>query len=366
MIPMVDLKQQYETLKNQFDERVIQCLSSGHFILGPEGKALESEIVNHLGAEFAFGLASGTDALILALRAAGIQAGDEVITTPFTFMATAGAICLVGATPVFVDIDPLTYNIDPAQIEKAITPATRALIPVHLFGQPADMTAIMAIAHKHQLCVVEDCAQSIGASWKNKMTGTFGEFGCFSFYPSKNLGCYGDGGLVTVNNSAFAEKISSLRNHGSQVRYHHDMLGYNSRLDEVQAAILRIKLPHLTTYNEKRRQVAALYHHHLKNLPLTRPYEHPEATHVYHQYTILSEQRDHLSQQLTQAHIGNAIYYPIPLHRQHLFGDQYQSIALPHSERIAAQCLSLPIFPEMTEEQVKQVAAVITEALYGK
>lgn len=362
-IPMVDLKQQYAALKPQLDERIANCLASGHFILGPEGKALEQELSHYLGTEYALGLASGTDALILALRAAGIKAGDEVITTPFTFMATAGAICLVGAKPVFVDIDPRTYNIDPQQIPAAITSATRAIIPVHLFGHPADMTAITAIAAQYKLHIIEDCAQAIGATWENKMTGTFGDFACHSFFPSKNLGCYGDGGLVTTNRADFATTLSSLRNHGSHVRYHHDMLGYNSRLDELQAVVLRTKLPFLTVYNEQRHQVAQWYKKHLQDLPLTLPYEHPAAKHVYHQYTVLSEKRDAITQALTTAGIGNAIYYPIPLHRQKLFGDQYQAVSLPISERVAQQCFSLPMFPEMTEEQVKQVANVIRDAL---
>lgn len=362
MIPMVDLKKQYQALKSQFDERVLNWLESGHFILGPEGKLLEKEVATYLGVEHTFGLASGTDALILALRAAGIQPGDEVITTPFTFVATASAICLVGATPIFVDIDPHTYNINPKQIERAITPNSRAIIPVHLFGQAADMTAIMAIAKQYNLLVIEDCAQSIGGTWNNQMTGSFGDFGSFSFYPSKNLGCYGDGGLLCTTHEAYAEQIAMLRNHGSKIRYHHDILGYNSRLDEVQATILRVKLPHLDEYNDNRRRVAALYNHYLKDLPVTLPYEHPSAKHVYHQYTILSEHRDFISQCLTAAGIGNMIYYPIPLHRQNLFDDSYDMVSLPVSERVAQQCLSLPIFPEMTEEQVQQVAGAIATA----
>ncbi|MBI5447505.1 MAG: DegT/DnrJ/EryC1/StrS family aminotransferase [Gammaproteobacteria bacterium] len=363
MIPMVDLKQQYAALKPQLDERIAACLASGHFVLGPEGKAFEHEISHYLNCKHALGLASGTDALILALRAIGVQPGDEVITTPFTFMATAGAICLVGATPVFVDIDPHTYNIDPNHIEAAITSATRAIIPVHLFGQAADMTAIMALANKHSLRVIEDCAQSIGATWEGKMTGSFGDIACYSFFPSKNLGCFGDGGLVSTNRDDLAQTLSALRNHGSHVRYYHDMLGYNSRLDELQAVILRTKLPHIDIYNAQRRQVAEWYNEALRDLPVTLPSLHPHALPVYHQYTLLSEQRDFIMQQLTQASIANAVYYPIPLHRQHLFGNRYQHLSLPHSERIAQQCFSLPIFPEMTKEQVDQVTHVIRQAL---
>lgn len=362
-IPMIDLQQQYAAIKAQLDERLINCLGSAHFILGPEVKALEKEIATYLGCEHSIGLASGTDALILALRAANIKAGDEVITSPFTFMATGGAIALVGATPVFVDIDPRTFNIDPDAIRRAITPATRAIIAVHLFGQSADMTTITAIAKEHQLTLIEDAAQSIGATWKNKQTGSFGDFGCFSFYPTKNLGCYGDGGLISTNRQDYAEKISMLRNHGSKIRYHHDILGYNSRLDEMQAIILRTKFPHLDSYNAGRRQVAEWYNHYLSQLPITLPYTHPDAYHVYHQYTILSDKRDDISKKLSDAGIANMIYYPIPLHRQALFGDRYHAISLPVSEHVAAQCLSLPIFPEMTEAQVQQVAMVMAEAL---
>ncbi|OGT75841.1 MAG: erythromycin biosynthesis sensory transduction protein eryC1 [Gammaproteobacteria bacterium RIFCSPLOWO2_12_FULL_38_14] len=363
MIPMVDLKKQYTSLKETLDERILQWLASANFILGPEGKLFEKEITDYLGAKYAFGLASGTDALMLALRIAGIQAGDEVITTPFTFVASASAICMTGATPAFVDIDPKTFNIDPEEIEKAITPKTRALIPVHLFGHAADMTQITALAKKYNLKIIEDCAQSIGSTWENKMTGTFGDFGCFSFYPSKNLGCYGDGGLICTNNADFAEKILMLRNHGSQVRYHHEVLGYNSRLDEIQAIILRTKLPFLNTYNDQRRHVAAMYHHYLKNLDITLPSEHPATKHVYHQYTILSKHRDAISEKLTQNKIANAIFYPIPLHQQKLFNNHYAHLSFPNTESITQQCLSLPLFPEMTEDQVKQVAKLIQKAI---
>lgn len=364
-IPMVDLQQQYARLKPRLDEKLLQCLSTGHFILGPEVKALEKELSQFLSTEYAFGLASGTDALILALRAAGIKAGDEVITTAFTFMATAGAIELLGATPVFVDIDPQTYNIDPLAIEAAITEKTRAIIAVHIFGQSADMTRITALAKQHQLHLIEDAAQSIGATWKGKQTGSFGEFGCFSFYPTKNLGCYGDGGLITAQHAKDAELISMLRNHGSKVRYHHDVLGYNSRLDEMQAIILREKLPHLNEYNDNRRRVAAWYNTYLADLDLTLPFEHPDAHHVYHQYTILTNAREKISTALNESGIANMIYYPIPLHKQALFGKRYAHLSLPISERVAQHCLSLPIFPEMTESQVKQVAKVIKEALSG-
>ena len=359
----IDLQTQYQQHKTQIDAAIARVLQHGQYLFGPEIEALESQLADYVGVKHCIAMASGTTALQIALMALNIGPGDEVITTPFTFVASASAICMTGATPAFVDIDPKTFNIDPEEIEKAITPKTRALIPVHLFGHAADMTQIMALAKKYNLKIIEDCAQSIGSTWENKMTGTFGDFGCFSFYPSKNLGCYGDGGLICTNNADFAEKILMLRNHGSQVRYHHEVLGYNSRLDEIQAIILRTKLPFLNTYNDQRRHVAAMYHHYLKNLDITLPSEHPATKHVYHQYTILSKHRDAISEKLTQNKIANAIFYPIPLHQQKLFNNHYAHLSFPNTESITQQCLSLPLFPEMTEDQVKQVAKLIQKAI---
>lgn len=358
MIPMVDLKTQYQQLREQIDQAVLGVLEDSRYILGPNVSAFEQEAAAFLGAPHAVGCASGTDALHLAVLAAGIQPGDEVITTPFTFIATAEAICYAGATPVFVDVDPKSFNIVPELIEKAITPRTKAVIPVHLFGQPADMDAISEICTRYNLILIEDCAQSFGADVQGAMTGSIGAFGCYSFFPSKNLGCYGDGGLVTARDDVGANALMMLRNHGCQVRYHHDIIGYNSRLDEIQAAILRVKLAHIRQFNTERRRVAHAYSEGLKDV-VTVPFEDGIGTHVYHQYTALSDKRDQIMAALTKESIACAIYYPIPLHRQNVFKDAYASVSLPVAEAIAEQCFSLPIYPEMTPEQVNQVITTI-------
>lgn len=359
MIPMVDLKIQYLKIKDEIDRGVLEALEKTQFILGPNVAAFETEAAAYLGGQHAVGVASGTDALHLALLAAGIGAGDEVITTPFTFIATAEAIRYVGATPVFVDIDPKSFNIDPAQIKAAITPKSRAILPVHLFGQPADMAAIESICAKHGLLLIEDCAQSFGANINGRMTGALGTLGCFSFFPSKNLGCYGDGGMVMTNSPELAEQVRLLRNHGSRVRYHHAVIGYNSRLDEIQAVVLRTKLKQIEEYNAGRRRVARLYNELLQDSQVTTPHENGKGVHVYHQYTVLTDCRDRIMQTLTDAGIASAVYYPIPLHRQDVFAEDYRNISLPVAEDISNRCMSLPIFPEMTDEQVKEVVAVI-------
>lgn len=359
MIPMVDLKVQYLNIKVELDKRILEALEKTQFILGPNVAAFEKEAASFLGVPHAVGVASGTDALHLALAAAGVGAGDEVITSPFTFIATAEAIRYVGATPVFVDIDPKSFNIDPAGIEAAITPNSRAVLPVHLFGQPADMTAIESVCQKHGLILIEDCAQSFGAKAGDRMTGAIGAFGCFSYFPSKNLGCYGDGGMITANSAEHAEKLRILRNHGSRVRYHHEVIGYNSRLDEIQAVVLRVKLKHIEEYNVGRRRVAQLYTEILKDSAVTTPHEDGKGVHVYHQYTILTDNRDKIMEALADARIASAIYYPIPLHRQEVFAADYRNISLPVAEDISGRCLSLPIFPEMTGAQVREVVAVI-------
>jgi dTDP-4-amino-4,6-dideoxygalactose transaminase len=273
----------------------------------------------------------------------------------------------VQATPVFVDIDPRTYNIDPDAIAAAITPKTKAVIAVHLFGQPARIDRIKALCDARGLMLIEDCAQSFGAAMRMPegvfQTGAIGAMGCFSFFPSKNLGCYGDGGLISVASHAHAAAISSLRNHGSQVRYHHDMIGYNSRLDEIQAAILRVKLPHIDRFNRERRRVAHRYNELLAGLDLVTPYEDGFGQHVFHQYTLLSDRRDVIMKALTEAQIANAIYYPIPLHRQKVFADRFANLSLPITESVASRCCSLPIFPEMTDEQIVRVASVVRGAL---
>ncbi|MEJ2142002.1 MAG: DegT/DnrJ/EryC1/StrS family aminotransferase, partial [Gammaproteobacteria bacterium] len=276
--------------------------------------------------------------------------------------ATAEAICYVGATPVFVDIKPDTFNIDVEQIEKAITPKTRAILPVHLFGQPADMNAIKAIAEKHNLIVVEDCAQSFGADIDGVMTGGIGLVGCHSFFPSKNLGCYGDGGMVTTNDDTIAEQIKILRNHGSSIRYHHDIIGYNSRLDELQAVVLRAKIKHIAEYNTQRRRVAHKYSELLADV-VTPPFEDNIGTHVYHQYTILTDKRDAIMQKLSDENIGCAIYYPIPLHQQKAFSDSCKNVALPVTENTVRHCMSLPVYPELEDKTIEHIVDVIKSAV---
>ena len=363
MIPMVDLKGQYLALKDEIDQNLLEAIESTQYILGPNVRAFEEEVADYLGVKHAIGCASGTDALHLALIAAGIGAGDEVITTPFTFIATAEAILYVGARPVFVDIDPHTFNIDPEQIPPAITTQTRGIIPVHLFGQPADMASIQTIANTHNLKIIEDCAQSFGATINDQQTGSTGSAGAFSFFPSKNLGCYGDGGLVTTQSAEMAEHLRVLRNHGSWKPYHHSELGFNSRLDELQAVILRAKLKHIDDYNARRRHVAQRYSEALITMGLTPPHEDGMGRHVYHQYTLLTDRRDAIMDALRANQIGCAIYYPIPLHRQPLFASQYIDQALPVAENVAAHCLSLPIFPEMQDPQIDTVLETIRTAL---
>jgi len=364
MIPMVDLKTQYHNLKTEIDAAVLAAIESTQFILGPNVQGFEEEAATYLGAPHAVACASGTDALHLAVVAAGIGPGDEVITSPFTFIATAEAVCYTGATPVFVDIDPQTFNIDPALIEAAITPRTKAVIPVHIFGQPADMAAIKAICVKHNLLLIEDCAQSFGAATGGTMTGAIGSLGCFSFFPSKNLGCYGDGGLITCATKEMAEEIRVLRNHGSRVRYHHSVIGFNSRLDDIQAAILRVKLKRIDQFNSGRRRAAHLYSDLLKDVA-TVPFEDGKGIHVFHQYTLLTDRREQVMARLGEQQIASAVYYPIPLHKQDVFSAACADLSLPVAEDVASRCMSLPIYPEMPDESVRLVAEAVREALAG-
>ncbi|QDU99031.1 DegT/DnrJ/EryC1/StrS family aminotransferase [Lignipirellula cremea] len=380
MIPLCDLTRSYQTLKAEIDAAMQSVAEKGHFILGPNAKAFEQEIADFCGCRYAVGVNSGTDALHLALRALKIGPGDEVITTPFTFVATTEAIGIVGARPVFVDIDPRTFNLDPNQIEDAITPRTKAILPVHLYGQPCSIDAVMEIAERRQLRVVEDCAQSLGAAYHGRQTGTFGDAGCLSFFPSKNLGCFGDGGMLITNDTDVYERAEMLRRHGGRVKYHHEELGLNSRLDELQAAILRVKLPHLHAWNQKRRQHAYHYNHLLQDCPtVVPPAEWTEAgttvprsagettpdvlQAVYHQYTVQVENRDAVMQRLTEQQVGNAVYYPVPLHLQQVHADlQLGRGSFPHAERAAECCLSLPMFPELTEKQQQTVIAELKQA----
>ena len=365
MIPMVNLKSQYAELKTEVEQGLSEVLESCAFILGPNVQAFENEAAEYLGVKHAIGVASGTDALHLALIAEGIGEGDEVITSAFTFIATAEAIRYVGAKPVFVDIDSRTFNIAAASIEQAITPKTRAVMPVHLFGQPADMANIQAVCSKHNLKIIEDCAQSFGASIGGKQTGSFSNAAGYSFFPSKNLGAYGDGGLVVTNSEHTANKVRMLRNHGSEVRYYHDVIGYNSRLDEMQAVILRAKLKRIDEYNRRRRHAAHLYSELMADLPLTTPYEDKVGKHVYHQYTVLSDRRDEVLQALQDQQIGCAVYYPVPLHQQNVFAQECQGLSLPVTESCAAQCLSLPICPELTDAQIREIVGVIKGVFSG-
>jgi len=360
MIPMVHLQRQYQYLKPEMDEAIQDVLNQCQFILGPQVSALENEIASYHGVPFAAGVASGTDALLLALRACGIGPGDEVITTPFTFIATAEVIALLQAAPVFVDIVPDTFNMDPRKIEAKITKKTRAIIPVHLFGHPAEMDPILELARKYHLKVIEDCAQAFGAVYRGKKVGTLGDCGCFSFFPSKNLAGYGDGGMVITQNQEMGQSIKMLRNHGSKVKYYHSVLGYNSRLDEIQAAIIRVKFKQIDDFNAARRRHADLYRTSITGEDIILPLERSGCHHVYHQFTLRSKYRDQIMASLHSQGIASAIYYPVPLHRQEVFAG-YGSAGeiLPHVETCTAEVLSLPMFPELKQEEIQFISDVI-------
>jgi len=363
MIPMVDLKRQYQHLKADIDAAIKSVLENGHFILGPNVAELEKEIAAYHGVPHAVGVASGTDALLLSLRACGIGAGDEVITTPFTFIATADVISLLHATPVFADIVKDTFNIDPGKIEEKITKKTKAIIPVHLFGHPADMDPICALAAKYDIRVVEDCAQAFGATYKGKKVGARGECGCFSFFPSKNLAGYGDGGMIITGNEEMAKNLRLLRNHGSAVKYHHSALGYNSRLDEIQAAIIRVKMKKIEEFNDRRRVNADSYRRLINRGDIALPLELPSCRHVYHQFTIRSKNRAAIMTALQKENVSSAVYYPVPLHRQEVFTHgNIPAENLTNSEMCAKEVLSLPMFPELENEEIEQVSNVINHA----
>ena len=364
-LPILNLRGQYEQLRGEISTAVLEVLEQQNFILGPNVAALESEIAQLCEAPFAIGVASGTDALILALRAAGVGPGDEVIVPALSFIATADAVSLLNATPVFADIDPRTFNIDVAHAATLVTSRTRAIIPVHLFGQPADMDAVAALASRHSLIVVEDCAQALGARWKGRPTCSFGEYGCISFFPSKNLGGCGDGGMVTVRTAEEAERLRTLRSHGSRKKYYSELQGMNSRLDEIQAAILRVKLGHLAKWNEARRRIAAQYREALTGLPeIMVPFESANAEHVYHQFTIREVNRDEVQKFLAERGIQTFVYYPVPLHLQPMYSNLgYRRGDLPVAEEAASEVLSLPIFPEMTQEDVKFVADCLEQCV---
>jgi dTDP-4-amino-4,6-dideoxygalactose transaminase len=365
----LDLRAQFASIREEVMAAVTRVFESQYFILGPEVKLLEEEVAAKLGAKFAIGCASGTDALILSLMAAGIGPGDEVITTPFSFIATAGSIAHVGAKPVFVDIDPVTFNINPALIAAAITPKTRAIMPVHLFGLPADLHPILEIAKAKGLLVIEDAAQAIGSRYNDRSIGTLGDFGCFSFFPSKNLGGAGDGGLVTTNDPARAERLGMLRGHGSKKKYYHDILGTNSRLDALQAAVLRVKLPHLDSWAVGRQNRAERYRklfleNNLASFVTYPPQPPANFHHVYNQFTIRVPLRDDLRESLRTAGIPTEIYYPLCLHLQPAFRYLgYQPGVLPVAEKASREVLSLPVFPEIKNAQqdlvVQSIAAFL-------
>ena len=361
MIPIFDSKRQYQQIGTDIEKAVCEVLRSGSYILGNNTKALEEELAEYTGAKYAIGLNSGTDALHLALRALDIGAGDEVITTAFTFVATTEAIGIVGAKPVFADINPDTFNIDPAKIEAAITPKTKAIIPVHLYGQPCDMDAIMDIAKRYDLYVIEDACQAMGAEYKGKKVGSIGDIGCFSFYPTKNLGTMGDGGLITTNAAHLKDRIIALRNHGGAVRYHHDEIGVNSRLDEIQSAILRVKLPHLDSWNKLRREKAAYYNELFSACSdIITPVELDNTYCIYHQYTVKVPNRDEIFEKMREAGIGTMLYYPIPLHLQKVH--EYLGVgkgSLPHTEKNTDIVMSLPMFPELTKEEQETIASTL-------
>lgn len=361
MISMIDLKEELNLFRNELYDAVKEVIESGAFILGEKGIELEKTIANYVGTRYGVGVANGTDALFLALKACDIGPGDEVITTPFTFFATGEVIANVGATPVFVDIDRETYNIDPEEIRKAITNKTKAIIVVHLFGQSAQMEPIQQIAKEHQLFLIEDACQAIGTKQNGKYAGNIGDIGCFSFFPSKNLGAFGDAGMIVTSNDELYERIMLLRNHGSKVRYHHLMLGYNSRIDEIQAAILLVKWKYLDSFIQNRIQIAKRYTDELKDVVKVPKVLH-DREHTFHQYCIETSKRDALMEFLGNKQIATAVYYPIPLHLQKAFQYLgYKEGSLPNSEAAAKNILALPIGPTLTEKEQSCIIEAIQE-----
>ena len=362
MIPLVDLKAQYAAIKPEIDSAIQRVIDNTAFILGKEVTDFERDFAAFVGAKGAVGVASGTSALQLALLAAGVGAGDEVITTAHTFIATAEAISHTGARPVFVDIDPATYNIDPKRIEDAITSRTKAIVPVHLYGQPADMTAITSIARGHGLRVVEDAAQAHGAEVDGKRCGSLADLASFSFYPGKNLGAYGDAGAVTGNDPELLEKVRKLRDHGRLSKYEHDEIGFGERIDAIQAAILRAKLAHLEEWTEARRRNASLYSELFAGSKVIAPREAANVRHVYHLYVIRSTERDALLAHLNSKGIGAGVHYPVPLHRQPAYMSRgYADLSLPVTEAAAAEVVSLPMYPELSETQIAYVVESVRE-----
>lgn len=363
-IPLLDPGPEVDALWEPLNAAIQRVLRSGQFIMGPDVAAFEQEVAAYLGTRHAVACNSGTDALVLALRALNIGPGDEVITTPFTFFATAESISMVGATPVFVDIDPVTFNLDVTRVEAALTPRTKGIIPVHLFGHAVDMGPVLALAKAHDLKIIEDVAQAFSGEWQGRKLGTLGDVGTYSFFPTKNLGAYGDGGLLTTDDDALAASARMLRVHGARKKYFNEVIGYNSRLDTLQAAILRVKLPYIDEWSAARRRVAGVYRELLSDVPgLTLPHEAPGAHHVYHQYTvrIAGGQRDAVQQALAEAGIGTMVYYPVPVHRLPVY--QALAVSAPVAEAAAHEVLSLPIWPQIGRDAQVRVAEVLRQAL---
>jgi len=389
-IPLINLKKQYETIKTECDKKVLDILFSAQYIMGQNVKSFEKEFSEYIGIKHSISVANGTDALVIALKALGIGEGDEVITTPFTFFATAEAISAVGATPVFCDVRLDTFNIDPEKIVEKISKKTKAVMPVHIFGQPCDMDEINQIAKKHNLYVIEDACQAVGSQYRGKMIGTLGHIACFSFFPTKNLGCAGDGGMIVTNDDNLATICKALRIHGSgengekaynllnnineeveeettqdntiynPLKYYNYLIGHNSRLDEIQAAILRIKLPHLDEWNDKRRQNARYYNEELKDIKLVTPYEDEEVKHIYHMYILQSEKREEIVSYLKEKGIATGIYYPVPLHLQKAYTNLgYKEGDMPNAEYLSKRTFAIPMFAELTEEEMKYIVQAI-------
>ena len=370
-VPLLDLEAQYRPLREEILAAITRVCDSQRFIMGPDVESLERELCALIGVTHAIAVSSGTDALLLALMALGIKAGDEVVTTTFSFFATAGAISRVGARPVLVDIDPVTFNIDPAQAAAAITPRTKAIIPVHLFGMGADMDPIMAAANGAGIPVIEDAAQAIGSTYKSRPLGTIGAFGCFSFFPSKNLGAFGDAGLLTTEDAALAARARLLRTHGMKPKYYHHLIGANFRMDALQAAVLRVKAPHLKSWTDGRHANAAryraLFHAAGLDAAVTLPSEPADRSHIFNQFVIRVADRDGLKRHLDEQGIGNEIYYPVPFHLQPCFADLgYRRGAFPHAERAAAESLAIPVYGEMTAAQQQTVVSAVAQFVQGR
>ncbi len=367
MIPQANPHAQYESHKQEIDEAVARVLEKGRYILGQESAAFEREFADYIGVRFGIGVGSGTEALHLALRACGVGPGDEVITVPHTAVATVAAIELCGATPVLVDIDPRSFDLDPTKLPAAITPATRAILPVHLYGQSADLEPILALARAHNVRVIEDCAQSHGATYRGRRTGSWGDMACFSFYPTKNLGAIGDGGLVATDDPQLAENARLLREYGWRERYVSDIAGWNTRLDELQAAILRVKLRTLDADNAKRRYRAAMYDELLTTAAVTTPSEMPYGQHIYHLYVVRSARRDELQAFLKERGIGSLVHYPVPIHLQPAYRGRLGDVgSFPETELAAREILSLPMFPELAEQEVRQVVKAVRAFSVGQ